>query len=327
MIQEKARELLRAAVAAGASDLYFQPLDTTYAIYFREQERQLKERVALEVGQALLAHFKFCAGMNVGERRRTQLGACWYELEPQQSIRLRLSSVGDFEGRESLVIRLLHNEQKLLDFWFTEDMQDLWRMPFTRGLYLFSGPVGSGKTSLMFALAKQKFAQQQVLTIEDPVELVAGEFVQLQVNEAIGNDYDSLIKLSLRHRPDLLIVGEIRDAKTARAVLQASLTGYTVFSTVHAKSIAGVWARLLELGLTQQELKNSLQAVFYQRLIHQKGLVEVARHDFSSTQMANWNAKIDRLLAAGFIGPDTAAREKIADQAANQADSADAQPA
>ena len=119
-----------------------------------------------------------------------------------------------------------------------------------RGLYLFSGPVGSGKTSLMYKFAREYFKDQQVICIEDPVELVEAEFLQLQVNKVIGNDYDALIKLSLRHRPDLLIVGEIRDSQTARAVLRASLTGYTVFSIVHARSISGVVARLKELGLT-----------------------------------------------------------------------------
>lgn len=91
--------------------------------------------------------------------------------------------------------------------------------------------------------------------------------LQLQLNDEIGMTYDELIKLSLRHRPDILIIGEIRDSDTAHAVIRASLTGAVVFSTIHAKSISGVYARLLELGISQQELENSLHAVVYQRLI------------------------------------------------------------
>ena len=98
-----------------------------------------------------------------------------------------------------------------------------------RGLYLFAGPVGSGKTTLMHELAKSLFKGQQVMSIEDPVEIKQDDMLQLQLNEAIGLTYENLIKLSLRHRPDLLIIGEIRDSETARAVVRASLTGATVF--------------------------------------------------------------------------------------------------
>ena len=322
MIQDKAREIIACAVAREVYDLYFQAVGSVYRIYFRGTEaRKLFAEIEREEGLALLAHFKFCAGMNVGERRRVQLGACWYELG-QVSRRLRLSSVGDFEGNESLVIRILHEQKKQLDFWFSADKL-FEQMIFKRGLYLFAGPVGSGKTSLMFDLAAQKFAGLQVMTVEDPVEIVASDFVQLQVNEVIGNDYEELIKLSLRHRPDLLIVGEIRDKKTARAVLQASLTGYTVFSTVHARSVAGVWARLLELGLSKEELESCLQAVLYQRLIAGKGVVEYAENDFENARESSWNAKIAGLVAAGHLTSAQAEKEKIGSDQAGQVDSVD----
>ncbi len=105
------------------------------------------------------------------------------------------------------------------------------------------------------------------MSIEDPVEIKQDDMLQLQLNEAIGLTYENLIKLSLRHRPDLLIIGEIRDSETARAVVRASLTGATVFSTIHAKSIRGVYERLLELGVSEEELAVVLQGVCYQRLI------------------------------------------------------------
>ena len=101
---------------------------------------------------------------------------------------------------------------------------------------------------------KERFADQQVMSIEDPVEIKQDNMLQLQLNDQIGMTYDNLIKLSLRHRPDLLI-GEIRDKETARAVVRASLTGVTVFSTIHAKSVRGVYERLLELGVSEEELK------------------------------------------------------------------------
>ncbi|MCL2858146.1 MAG: Flp pilus assembly complex ATPase component TadA, partial [Streptococcaceae bacterium] len=288
MVEKLAREIISESVKSKVYDIYLLPFQSKYQIYFRgAQNRFLYKEIDQEQAQSLLAHFKFVSGMNVGEKRRTQLGSCWYEVDGVAR-RLRLSTVGDFLGKESLVIRLLHDEKIKLEFWFDDD-KELEKIISGRGLYLFSGPVGSGKTALMYELAKQHFAQQQVISIEDPVEIVNKEFLQLQLNSVIGNDYDELIKLSLRHRPDLVIVGEIRDKQTAQAVIRASLTGYTVFSTVHAKSISGVQARLLELGLSKEEIRNSVQGILYQRLIAGKGMIDWVKGDVDDYRQENWN--------------------------------------
>lgn len=185
MIQEKAKSIIKQAVERGVTDLYLQGSLTHYDLYFRNlNSKVFTEELALETGLALIAHFKFCAGMNVGEKRRTQLGACWYQFGTE-SRRLRLSSVGDFEGNESLVIRFLHEPKEQLEFWF--EAEKLFKqMNFRRGLYLFAGPVGSGKTSLMTNWANRAFDSGQVMTVEDPVEIVVSKFVQLQVNDLLN---------------------------------------------------------------------------------------------------------------------------------------------
>lgn len=321
MVQKKAQELIQKAIEMEASDIYLIASGNLYKIYIRQQlGRTLIEELNQEIGLALLTHFKFLAGMNTGERRRVQLGACWYELEGSSAKRLRLSTVGDFEGNESLVIRLLHDQKQELEFWFDDKLQDF---RCKRGLYLFSGPVGSGKTSLMFDLSHRHFSNAQVITIEEPVELIESDFIQLQVNDVIGNSYDELIKLSLRHRPDLLIVGEIRDQQTARAVLRASLTGYTVFSTIHAASVKGVVQRLLELGLSDWELKNGLEAVVYQRLIAGKGVLDIAKSKFDTWSPKKWNEKIENLYANGHLTAIEAEREKISINQASKIDTTD----
>ena len=312
MIQHLAKKMIAEAVEKHVSDLYLVPRADTYQLFERyDDERHFVGEYDEAEFAALISHFKFVAGMNVGEKRRSQQGSCDYDYGEGQ-ISLRLSTVGDYRNKESLVIRFLYEDVKDLRFWF-DAVEEVSKEIKGRGLYLFSGPVGSGKTTLMYHLARLKFQHQQVLTIEDPVEIKQDNMLQLQLNEAIGATYDNLIKLSLRHRPDLLIIGEIRDKETARAVIRASLTGATVFSTVHAKSISGVYARLLELGVSEEELKNALQGIAYQRLIKGRGIVDYASQDYQSHSADQWNQQIDQLLAAGHITLRQAETEKIID--------------
>ena len=195
-------------------------------------------------------------------------------------------------------------------FWF-DQLPELKKKLAGRGLYLFAGPVGSGKTTLMHALAQECFADQQVMSIEDPVEIKQDNMLQLQLNDQIGMTYDNLIKLSLRHRPDLLIIGEIRDKETARAVVRASLTGVTVFSTIHAKSVRGVYERLLELGVSEEELKIVLQGICYQRLIAGGGVVDFATENYQEHSASRWNQQMDLLAQSGYIQLAQAQAEKI----------------
>ena len=310
MVQEIAQKIITTAKENRAQDIYFIPKEKSYELHMRVgDERRLVDSYDFEVLAAVISHFKFVAGMNVGEKRRSQLGSCDYQYEEKLSS-LRLSTVGDYRGHESLVIRLLHDEEQDLHFWF-QDLAELGEQYRQRGLYLFAGPVGSGKTTLMHELAKSLFKGQQVMSIEDPVEIKQEDMLQLQLNEAIGLTYENLIKLSLRHRPDLLIIGEIRDSETARAVVRASLTGATVFSTIHAKSIRGVYERLLELGVTEEELAVVLQGVCYQRLIGGGGIVDFANKDYQEHQPTSWNEQIEQLLKDGHITSLQAETEKI----------------
>ena len=313
MVQALAQELISLAKTDGAQDIYFIPKEKVYELHMRiGDERRLINTYDFEKLGAVISHFKFIAGMNVGEKRRSQLGSCDYQHDGKVSS-LRLSTVGDYRGHESLVIRLLHDQEQELHFWF-QDLEELEKNYKQRGLYLFAGPVGSGKTTLMHELAKSLFKGQQVMSIEDPVEIKQEEMLQLQLNEAIGLNYENLIKLSLRHRPDLLIIGEIRDSETARAVVRASLTGATVFSTIHAKSVRGVYERLLELGVSQEELSVVLQGVCYQRLIGGGGIIDFANGNYQEHQANKWNEQIDKLLKEGHITALQAEREKISHQ-------------
>ena len=271
-IKELGTHLMKEGQRYRANDLYILPVEKGYRIIFRRGNTQfLPMTVGEDDGKQLILFFKYMADMDVSEKRRGQMGAANVVLSGvTQAVRIRLSTVADFKNRESLVIRFLgfFTEESPYRLFFPAQWQGLSINVKKRGLYLFCGPTGSGKTSTMYRLVKEIVKDsEQVICIEDPVEIEVANFLQLQVNEKIGMTYDSLIAVCLRHRPDVLIVGEIRDSETARAVIRSALTGHMVFSTVHARSKHHVIERLVELGVTRNEISQCLEGVVYQRLL------------------------------------------------------------
>lgn len=259
-------ELITFGVSEAVQDMYVMPQETEYVISFRKGNQQFEhQHVDSNLGEQLISRFKYLGQMDVGEKRRAQLGAISYQTREQLQ-RLRLSTVGDYRQRESLVVRFLHPFQERLPvYWLPHQLTILKKYIQQRGLYLFSGPVGSGKTTLMYQLAREW--QKQVITIEDPVEIEEPQFLQLQINPKIKQTYEALIKLSLRHHPDLLILGEIRDSETAWAAVQAALAGHCIFATIHAKSLPGIFERLKELGIGELDIQEALAGMIYQELL------------------------------------------------------------
>lgn len=119
----------------------------------------------------------------------------------------------------------------------------------------------------MYSLSRRLSATKKVMCIEDPIEIVEDDFLQLQVNDDAGMTYEELIKTSLRHRPEVLIIGEIRDKNTAKQAIQAALCGYTVMSTIHGKSKYSVLQRLRQFGIEDVEIINAVNFISYQRLV------------------------------------------------------------
>ena len=184
-------------------------------------------------GIEVINYFKYIAQMDISEHRRPQVGAMIYLFDDKKYY-LRLSSLGDFNDAESLVIRIIYpiNKSK---YYLPGQIQQLQELALKRGLVLTSGPTGSGKTTTMYELAKELGQDKVVMTIEDPVEVHETSFLQTQANNEAGIDYVSLLKAALRHRPDILIIGEIRDHGTARLAVDAALSGHLVLATIHAK--------------------------------------------------------------------------------------------
>lgn len=274
VIEEFATQLLINGQEFGTSDIHVLPEKTNYAIYFRlngQMEHQYS--IDLEKGNRLVSYFKYQASMDVGEKRMPQSGSTVFILSDKEALDLRLSTISNYQHQESLVIRLLEIQENFSlekSTFLQEELRLMRRLiQLKSGLILFSGPVNSGKTTTMYQLVKDRMKnkQLQVISIEDPVEIEEENFLQIQVNEKAGNTYEASLKASLRHHPDVIIVGEIRDEETARMAIRGALTGHLIIASVHAKNAEGVIARMHELGVSVDLLRQTIIAIVFQKLL------------------------------------------------------------
>ncbi|TGA96410.1 type II/IV secretion system protein [Sporolactobacillus shoreae] len=209
--------------------------------------------------------------MDIGERRLPQSGAMITVIN-HDTLSLRMSTLPT-PYNESLVIRLLPQNKTLsisdLSV-FDEAVKSLSSLlNYENGLILVSGPTGSGKTTTLYTLmaALQKRYHARIITLEDPIEKRNETFVQMEVNEKANFTYADGFKAILRHDPDIVMIGEIRDEETAKLAVRASLTGHLVLSTVHASDAAGTLRRLTELGIPRFDLRDTLVGVIAERLV------------------------------------------------------------
>ena len=313
-MDQRLTQVFKDAISLKASDISFLPAGDSYQVKFCVAGIFKKYQVmdASTISQ-WISFLKYQAEMALSEKRRPQLGALRYELEQKQYF-LRLSTVGDFLNRESLVIRIIYPSQKIAQgCFFAEQWDRLNQACHKRGLILFAGPMGNGKTTTMYSLAKN-LTEKQVMCIEDPIEIYEPDFLQIQVNDKAEMTYAALLKVALRHHPDVFIIGEIRDNQTAKIAINAALSGHLVLSTVHAASCYGVWQRMENLGISAFELRQTLQLVSYQRLIPttmNKSMLlfdiltgdEMAEKKACQQMTRKWGEHLDICVKNGWITP------------------------
>lgn len=254
--------LLATALSKRFSDLFLLPKKGGYQLSGQGPAGLVViDWLAENFAQSLMALLKYRARMDLAENRRPQLGR--FALG---AAFVRVSAVGDFLNRASMALRIIGNQLIEQRFQEKTEWQRLLDQRPPAGLFVLAGPTGSGKTTSLYALLNVWGRGRLVLTVEDPVEVVQPTFLQLQVNEGAGVSYEELVKVALRHRPDILAIGEIRDGQTAKAALQAALSGHLVLTTIHANSARQVLHRLVDLGLSEALVREALLTSVYQRL-------------------------------------------------------------
>jgi len=266
--------MLFEAVKYRASDVHIQPYENKLVVRYRvdgvlfdihEPPKPLQEEI--------LSRIKVMGAMNIAERQLPQDGRATVEVGGRY-VDLRISSLPTCFG-ERIVIRLLDKSSHLYtleELGMPSDVLQGYRdiIKNDHGIVLVTGPTGSGKSTTLYAALQEINSDAlNVLTLEDPIEYRLEGISQTQINEKKGMTFAAGLRNVLRQDPDIVMVGEIRDAETARMAIQAALTGHLVFSTLHTNDAAGAVARLLDLGVEPYLVASSLYGVLAQRLVRQ----------------------------------------------------------
>ncbi|MBY3433138.1 Flp pilus assembly complex ATPase component TadA [Rhizobium laguerreae] len=259
------------ALTDGASDIHIEPRATSYSILYRKDGvRRLIHTGALAEYQVLIAKIKDRAAMDLAERRKPQDGGFQMEFSGRM-IDLRIATIPSADGSEKCTIRLLDSDrvQPSLEKLGISEVTK-WRRGLRHqfGICLICGPTGSGKTTTMNASVREmdRFAKS-IYSIEDPVEYRIPYITQVSVNKQVDLDFPNAIRSFMRHDPDVIIVGEVRDEETARNAIKAAETGHLVIATLHTGSIVGAITRLKELGIEPHELRYLVRSIMVQSLV------------------------------------------------------------
>jgi general secretion pathway protein E len=264
--------LIARAVDARASDIHVEPAENALVMRIRV-DGVLREidSPPRRLQAAIVSRIKIMARLDIAERRLPQDGRIKLSVRGKD-IDLRVSTLPSIHG-ESVVMRILDKgavELELASLGIDGQSLAIWRGLLERpnSVLLVTGPTGSGKTTTLYASLKEITTEsRKIVTVEDPVEYRVGGVTQIQVQPQIGLSFAGVLRSILRHDPDIIMIGEIRDVETAEIAVQAALTGHLVLSTLHTNSAAATITRLLDMGVADYLITSTLSGVAAQRLV------------------------------------------------------------
>ncbi len=265
--------LLLEAYKGRASDIHLEPMEKSFRVRFRVdgvlQEMQSPPK---KLQSAIISRLKIMTGtMSIAEKRLPQDGRIQVKVG-KNAIDLRVSTIPTVHG-ESVVMRILDKSALVLglpELGFLSDDQQKFEnlIALPDGIILVTGPTGSGKTTTLYAcLNYMNQPDRKLITVEDPCEYQMGGINQVQVNASIGMTFPAALRSILRQAPNIIMIGEIRDAETANIAINASLTGHLVLSTLHTNDAPSAVARLVDIGVQPFLVSSSVRAVMAQRLV------------------------------------------------------------
>ncbi len=298
-------KLLLTAKNIGSSDIHFEPYEHRCRVRYR-LDGKLKEQfmIALNEYPVIVNKLKIKAGLDISEKRLPQDGRITIKTNTDE-FDIRVSSLPTLHG-EKIVLRILSKDAdhiELEDLGFTEKELRSYTETIKKpnGIVLISGPTGSGKTTTLYATLKLlNDDKTNIVTIEDPIEYTLEGVNQVQLKENIGLDFASTLRTFLRQDPDVIMVGEIRDVKTANMAIRAALTGHLVLSTIHTNSAWATVSRLIDMGIPAFLIASTLNVSVAQRLVRK--LCNNCKQEKSiSNAVFPENFKIPKSLTSHFV--------------------------
>lgn len=322
-------QVVERAMDLGASDIHLERFDRQVDLRLRVDGMLLDQPPPpMELFEALLSRIKIMASLDLAERRRAQDGRMRMRTRGR-NVDMRVSLVPTLYGQDAAI--RIQDRQKLgevtleeLGFSDEQVTQVLRTAMRPNGMLLVTGPTGSGKTTTLYAVLRRLVTRERkVMTVEDPVEYAMSGVNQIQVNPAINLSFSNTLRHVLRHDPDVILVGEIRDTETAQMAFQAALTGHMVLSTLHTNDVPSSFVRLVDMGVEPYLVNAAVEGVTAQRLLRKidaknggyRGRVAVMEYSGMTTGIkrrliegADERGLRECMLADGFVPMEVAAR-------------------
>ena len=300
-------QVLGDAISLRATDIHVEPFEDELRIRYRIDGMLQDVPVPAQIKRfqpAIVSRIKILSALNIAEKRLPQDGRIKIRLKGSE-VDVRISIIPMIHG-EAVVMRLLRQDAGLMrldDLGMAERETALFRevLVMPHGIALVTGPTGSGKTTTLYsALNEINDAVRKIITIEDPVEYQLRGVNQIQVSDKAGLTFARGLRSILRHDPDVVLVGEIRDEETAQIAVQASLTGHLVFSTLHTNDAPGAITRLVDMGVEPYLVASSLESVIAQRLV--RVLCPQCKAPDDSTRTRVLQERVEALRGATILG-------------------------
>jgi general secretion pathway protein E/type IV pilus assembly protein PilB len=290
-----------------ASDIHLEPLEKRMRLRYRiDGVLHVMPDPPKKLQAALISRLKIMANMSIAEKRLPQDGRIQVRLaDSRASIDLRVSSIPTNHG-ESVVMRILDKSSLTLGLpelgFLSDDQATIERiLALPDGIFLVTGPTGSGKSTTLYAcLHSINKPDRKIITVEDPVEYQLSGVNQVPVNEDVGMTFAAALRAMLRQAPNIIMVGEIRDAETANIAINASLTGHLVFSTLHTNDAPSAVTRLVDIGVKQFLVASSVRAILAQRLVRRICANCSEPYEPTEIEMRALNLKPEQLEGANF---------------------------